>query len=148
MTFLKFFNKKEIRFMAKTTQLTGHAAFAALFPRFSRSSRHFIRPFLGRLSAQTEKRFFHSEQIAHSPKAELSIRIVSAWQKRAATSIRADFTPSKNDFFTQNKSPPWQKTALLIKSPHARQKHILLQSLQKRQHFSYGKVEFFTAVQT
>lgn len=101
--------------MAKTTQLTGHAAFAALFPRFSRSSRHFIRPFLGRLSTQTEKRFFHSEQIAHSPKAELSIRIVSAWQKRAATSIRADFTPSKNDFFTQNKSPARQKAGLLIR---------------------------------
>ena len=62
--------------MAKTTRLTGHAAFASPFsPAFPVHQSIFIRAFLGRLFAQTKKRFFHSEQIAHSPKAELLIRI-------------------------------------------------------------------------
>lgn len=88
--------------MAKTAQLIGHAAFAALFSPVFPVIKAFHQTVFRQIIRRAKSRCFTQDK---SP----------ARQKRAATSVRADFPPGKNESFTQNKSPARQKAGLLIR---------------------------------
>lgn len=122
--------------MAKTAQLTGHTAFAALFPRFFPVIKAFHQTVFRQIVRPDRKAVFSLR--ANRPLAKS--RTFNQDSARRAETCRD---------FNQGRLSAGQKADASLRTKPARtaETHIALITA-KTQHFSYGKVEFFTAAQT